>query len=286
MRAHFGLQFCDVAGVGTRGRRRSFSMASAMAARSWRGCGTCCSNPDAYGRGRPNGESRRAVEHAGRRTARQHQCRQQVVVVEFRQAGGQGRLTSVGERLCLLARPGKLPGCHLGRRRWRLRTLSGRRRKYTVASAATSNWRSGSPMRSARAYSAADCLSPHSDVRCRRVGAVRRRTGCRRRCSRPHGSAQPPGRISRSIRRLPPGYQPSTGPAIKFLSGFPDRSGDRTAWSPTSLSDMPVGETWEGGDGRRGDNQPACLTVFSGGAAAQACLDIAPPTARRCWVDT
>ena len=43
------------------------------------------------------------------------------------------------------------------------------------------------------------------------------------------------------------------------------------------MTDTPVGETWEGTDGQGvTDDQPACLSVFSGGQAAQDCLDFDP----------
>lgn len=74
---------------------------------------------------------------------------------------------------------------------------------------------------------------------------------------------------------LPDGLRPHAGPAIKYLSVV-----DRPFWleqglGPDALSDTPVGETWEATDGqRRGPRDPACLTVFSGGAAARRCLEV------------
>jgi monoamine oxidase len=76
---------------------------------------------------------------------------------------------------------------------------------------------------------------------------------------------------------LPAGYRPFTGPAVKFLSRVsrPFWRGD--GLQALSLTDTPVGETWESTDGQDvPDNHPSGITVFSGGRAAQACLDMAP----------
>jgi monoamine oxidase len=79
---------------------------------------------------------------------------------------------------------------------------------------------------------------------------------------------------------LPDNYRVNSGPAIKYLSKV-----SRPFWvddglHPNSLTDTPVGETWEGTDAQRAtDEEPACLSVFSGGAAAAACL--AFPAANR-----
>ncbi|MDQ6435483.1 FAD-dependent oxidoreductase [Mesorhizobium sp. LHD-90] len=76
---------------------------------------------------------------------------------------------------------------------------------------------------------------------------------------------------------LPRGYQPSTGPAIKYLSKVSSAFWEKRGLVPGSLTDTPVGETWEGTDGQRSSaDEPACLTVFSGGQAAQTCLDFPP----------
>lgn len=72
---------------------------------------------------------------------------------------------------------------------------------------------------------------------------------------------------------LPSGLSPFMGPVVKYLSKV-----SRPFWiddglAPNSLSDTPVGETWEATDGqRKTDDEPACLTAFSGGRAAEACL--------------
>jgi monoamine oxidase len=79
---------------------------------------------------------------------------------------------------------------------------------------------------------------------------------------------------------LPPGYQPSTGPTLKYLSKVSRPFWERSGLMPNALTDTPVGDTWEGTDGQRSNaEEPACLTVFSGGQAAQDCLDF--PAAER-----
>lgn len=73
---------------------------------------------------------------------------------------------------------------------------------------------------------------------------------------------------------LPAHYRPSTGPAIKYLSRVSRPFWLDSGLQPNALTDTPVGETWEGTDAQRSsDEEPACLTVFSGGAAASDCLD-------------
>jgi monoamine oxidase len=76
---------------------------------------------------------------------------------------------------------------------------------------------------------------------------------------------------------LPAGYQPFTGPAVKFLSRVSRPFWRQDGLQALSLTDTPVGETWESTDGQQvSDNQTSGITVFSGGKAAQACLDMAP----------
>lgn len=76
---------------------------------------------------------------------------------------------------------------------------------------------------------------------------------------------------------FPVGYQPSTGPAIKYLSKVSSPFWEKSGLVPGSLTDTPVGETWEATDGQRPNaNDRVCLTVFSGGQAAQDCLDLPP----------
>ena len=74
---------------------------------------------------------------------------------------------------------------------------------------------------------------------------------------------------------LPSDLRPYAGPAIKYMTAAnkPFWKDDRLG--PDALSDTPIGETWEATDGQRSSPQdPACLTVFSGGEAAARCLQI------------
>jgi len=74
---------------------------------------------------------------------------------------------------------------------------------------------------------------------------------------------------------LPPGYRPTTGPAIKYLAKVDQPFWRENGLHPDSLTDTPVGCTWEGTDTQpQNGKDPACLTVFSGGQAAQDCLDV------------
>lgn len=80
---------------------------------------------------------------------------------------------------------------------------------------------------------------------------------------------------------IPDRFRTNTGPAIKYLSKLPRPFWIDDGLEAKSLSDTPIGETWEGTDGQRGSkDEPACLTVFSGGQAAQDCLDF-PADSRR-----
>lgn len=72
-------------------------------------------------------------------------------------------------------------------------------------------------------------------------------------------------------------YQPTVGPAIKYLSKVREPFWRKAGLQAISLTDTLVGETWDGTDGQDvADDQPACLTVFSGGQAAQECLNFDP----------
>lgn len=72
---------------------------------------------------------------------------------------------------------------------------------------------------------------------------------------------------------LPAEYRVETGPAIKYLSKVSRAFWKDDGLQPNSLTDTAVGETWEGTDAQTASaEEPACLTVFSGGAAAAACL--------------
>jgi len=74
---------------------------------------------------------------------------------------------------------------------------------------------------------------------------------------------------------LPSDLRPYAGPAIKYITAL-----DKPFWragglGPDALSDTPIGETWDATDGQRSSPQdPACLTVFSGGEAAERCLQV------------
>jgi monoamine oxidase len=80
---------------------------------------------------------------------------------------------------------------------------------------------------------------------------------------------------------VPDRFRTNTGPAIKYLSAVSRPFWIEDGLEAKSLSDTPVGETWEGTDAQRdSDDEPACLTVFSGGQAAQDCLDFPAETRR------
>lgn len=65
------------------------------------------------------------------------------------------------------------------------------------------------------------------------------------------------------------------GPAIKYLSLVNKPFWNDLGVEPHALTDTPVGEFWEATDGQRtSPNDPACLTVFSGGQAANTCLQV------------
>jgi monoamine oxidase len=66
---------------------------------------------------------------------------------------------------------------------------------------------------------------------------------------------------------LPPLLIPQMGTHIKFLAAVKTRFWKTAKLSPNGLSDGPVGMTWEATDAQPGA-QGACLTVFSGGNAA------------------
>lgn len=80
---------------------------------------------------------------------------------------------------------------------------------------------------------------------------------------------------------IPDSYRPDTGPAIKYLSKVSEPFWLAAGLQPNSITDTPIGQTWEGTDAQRSsDKEPACLTVFSGGEAARQCLEI-PANERR-----
>lgn len=76
---------------------------------------------------------------------------------------------------------------------------------------------------------------------------------------------------------LPRGLMPNPGPAIKVLSNVDKRIWLDAGLGLEALTDTPVGQFWEATDGQRQrPSEPACLTVFSGGAAASRCLQVPP----------
>ncbi len=76
---------------------------------------------------------------------------------------------------------------------------------------------------------------------------------------------------------IPLAYRVQAGPAVKYLSSVKRPFWLADSLSANSMSNGPIGATWEGTEAQRTDpNEPACLTVFSGGLAAQRCLAISP----------
>jgi monoamine oxidase len=77
--------------------------------------------------------------------------------------------------------------------------------------------------------------------------------------------------------KIPSTYQVQAGPAVKYLSSVKRPFWLADGLSANSMSNGPIGATWEGTEAQRTDpTDPACLTVFSGGLAAQRCLAISP----------
>jgi monoamine oxidase len=74
---------------------------------------------------------------------------------------------------------------------------------------------------------------------------------------------------------LPAALVPQMGTHVKFLAAVKTRFWQAARLAPNSLSDGPVGMTWEGTDGQAGDDH-ACLTVFAGGNAADAAREWQP----------
>jgi monoamine oxidase len=76
---------------------------------------------------------------------------------------------------------------------------------------------------------------------------------------------------------LPGDYRMSTGSAIKVLNRVDQPFWKADQLEPDSLSDQAIGMTWQGGEpaGPEG-KQPACLTVFAGGQAAESFLKRKP----------
>jgi len=86
---------------------------------------------------------------------------------------------------------------------------------------------------------------------------------------------------------LPESYRMSTGSAIKVLCRV-----DRPFWTsanlePESLSDQPVGMTWQGGEpATPAPKGPACLTVFAGGGRPPRPGWTATPRSAKTWPTT
>jgi monoamine oxidase len=76
---------------------------------------------------------------------------------------------------------------------------------------------------------------------------------------------------------LPADYRMSTGTAIKVLTRVDQPFWKAAELEADSLTDQAVGMTWRGGEPAAASNQePACLTVFAGGRAANAWLELNP----------
>ena len=70
---------------------------------------------------------------------------------------------------------------------------------------------------------------------------------------------------------LPAALQPQMGVGVKYLAEVRGRFWKRSRLAPDSLTDGMVSMTWDGTDGQAGE-KGVCLTAFSGGPAAQTCL--------------
>jgi len=69
----------------------------------------------------------------------------------------------------------------------------------------------------------------------------------------------------------PASLRPQMGTAVKYLSPVKSRFWEPAGISQYSLGDGEIGWTWDGTDNQRGEpieEDPACLTAFSGGAGA------------------
>jgi len=72
--------------------------------------------------------------------------------------------------------------------------------------------------------------------------------------------------------KLPAGLQFQMGVATKYLTMLKSRFWKELKMAPDSLSDTPITETWDATTGQAGETH-VVMTAFSGGPAAQACLD-------------
>lgn len=74
---------------------------------------------------------------------------------------------------------------------------------------------------------------------------------------------------------IPPEYVVNTGPVVKYLTRVKKPFWLDRELDPCSLSNTSFSETWESTDAQRGgDDEPAGLTIYSGGDAAQTCLSL------------
>ncbi len=69
---------------------------------------------------------------------------------------------------------------------------------------------------------------------------------------------------------LPATLRPQMGVAVKYLAAVKRRFWRDARLSPDSFTDGPLSMTWDGTDGQAGETG-ACLTVYSGGPAAETC---------------
>jgi monoamine oxidase len=77
--------------------------------------------------------------------------------------------------------------------------------------------------------------------------------------------------------KIPSAYEVQTGAAVKYLSRVKKPFWLAYGLSANSMSNGPIGVTWEATEAQRTDpKDPACLTLFSGGLAAERCLAIPP----------
>ncbi len=74
---------------------------------------------------------------------------------------------------------------------------------------------------------------------------------------------------------LPAGLSPQAGVVVKYLAALKRAFWREAGQSPDALTDGPVSETWNATDGQE-KGEGACLAVFSGGPAAEACRAFGP----------
>lgn len=70
---------------------------------------------------------------------------------------------------------------------------------------------------------------------------------------------------------LPAALHPQMGVGVKYLAAMKTRFWKKSKLAPDSLTDGMVSMTWDGTDGQRGE-KGVCLTAFSGGPAAETCV--------------